>query len=162
MRSGAKSFSIKNGHCYLYADRIEIVRSDVLGRLTQFLFRRGYQRARVLYLLLSLVLAIATVLSLAISNYFLVLFFGIMTLLGLYASQVNRSVSFAPIIPKRSIEKVHYRKAVQGEARAAFIVHFRPENRLLKRIIPLPTRSHNGNSLADAAYWIMRDEGLVE
>jgi len=162
MRSGAKSFSIKNGHCYIYSDRIEIVRTDPMGRLLRFLFRRGYQRARILYLLLALAMAVATLLSFSIANYFLVLFFGIMTLLSLYASQVNRSVSFALTIPKRSIEQVTYRKAVQGEARAAFVVHFRPENRLLKRIIPLPTRSHNGNSLADAAYWIMRDEGLVE
>lgn len=164
MRGGAKSFNTKYGYCHLYPDRIELVRKDWVGWLMGFLFRRGYRRAVVLYVLLSIGLGLALLLSLSISNYFLSFFFLVATLVTIYASVRNRDLSFALVIPKKSIEKVNYHRAVEGESRATFVVYFRPNEGqpLLRRIIPLPTRTHQGTTLADTAYWMMRDEGLVE
>ncbi len=162
MRSGSKSFSTKNGVCHLYPDRIEIDRQDWVGVLSRFLFKKGYQRAWVLYLLLTLAMVIGLILSLSIANYFLVFFFVVMSLASVAAAFKNRDLSFIPVIPKKSIEKVVYRKAIESQSRAAFTIYFRPENRLMRRMILLPTRTHQGTSLADTAYWMMRDEGLVE
>jgi hypothetical protein len=162
MKPGARAFSIKGGQCHLYPDRIEVRRSDGVGRLTEFLFRRGYQRAIILYLLLALGLLLAALLAFSIDNYFLTSFLGAMALIAAGYAWTNRDLSFAPVIPKRSVEATQYRRAVQGEARAAFIIYFRPGKHLLRRVILLPTRTHQGTSLADTAYWMMRDEGLIE
>jgi len=161
MKSGAKSFNIKGGYCYLYPDRIEVLRQDALGQLTAFLFRRGYQRALVLYLLLSVLMVLGALITALIDNYFLASFFTLLIPFSLGAAWFNRDLSFAPVIPKRSVEHVEYRRAVQGESRAAFIISFRPEKRLLRRVISLPTHTHRGTSLADTAYWMMRDDGLI-
>lgn len=161
MKAGAKSFNIKGGYCHLYPDRIEIVRQDAWGRLIKLLFRRGYQRMRILYLLLAIGMAIAALITILIDNLFLGSFFGLLVPISLLAAWMNRDLSFAPVISKRSIEEVVYRRAVQGEARAAFIIYFRPEQQCLRRIISLPTHVHQGTSLADTAYWMMRDEGLI-
>lgn len=162
MKPGVRSFTIKGGQCHLYPDRIEIRRSDWVGSLTNFLFRKGYQRAIILYLMLAIGLFLAAVLALLIENYFLASFLLGMGVLAGGTAIVNRDLSFVPVIPKRSIEKTEYRRAIQGEARAAFIIYFRPDRQLLKRVILLPTLTHQGTSLADTAYWMMRDEGLVD
>mgnify|MGYP006268340823 CR=1 FL=1 len=162
MKAGAKSFNLQGGYCYLYPDRVEIQRNDALGRLTQFLSRRGYQRALVLYLLLSLGLALGALTTLLIDNLFLAAFFAILIPFSLGAAWVNRDLSFAPVIPKRSIEQVAYRRAVPGEARAKFVIHFRPDKRRLRRVLAMPPQTHQGTSLADTAYWMLRDDGLIQ
>ncbi len=164
MRGGVKSFNTKNGYCHIYPDRLEIIRKDAVGWITLFLTKRGYRRAWVLYLLLSIAMVIATMLSISIGNYFLVLFFLLATLLTLGAAWKNRDLSFAPVIQKKNMDKVVYHRAVEGESRATFVVYFKTSeesSKLLRRIIPLPTRTHQGTSLADTAYWMMRDEGWL-
>ncbi|RMG68090.1 MAG: hypothetical protein D6722_12215 [Bacteroidetes bacterium] len=162
MRGGSKSFATKNGSCHLYPDRIEIENHDLAGRLGAFLYRRGFRRAWVLYLLLALGMALAAASSYLIDNMFLAAFFAILVPVALIGLWTQRSVTYAPVIPRKEIESVVYRPAVKGVSRATFIIFFRPRKRLMQRLIPLPGITQQGTSLADTAYWMMREEGLVE
>lgn len=162
MRGGSKSFVTKNGHCHLYPDRIEIEHHDIPGRLGAFLYRRGLRRAWVLYLLLSLAMSAAAGASILIENFFLAFFFGVLALAALAGVWTQRNMTYAPVVPRSQIESVVYRPAVTGVSRAAFVVYFRPRRRLVQRLISLPSLTQHGTSLADTAYWMMREEGLVE
>ncbi|GAB4415054.1 MAG: hypothetical protein OHK0039_23400 [Bacteroidia bacterium] len=162
MRSAStKSFTTRNGTCHLYTDRIEIHREDLLGRVERWLYSRGMRRAWVLYALLAAALAIACLAAWLIDNYFLTLFFLTLVPVTLYAAWHHRYTSFAPVVLRSEIESVVYHKAVPGVSRAMFVVSYRPRQRLVQRIISLPTLSQQGASVADTAYWMMRDEGLL-
>ena len=162
MSPGPKSFSLKSGNCYLYPDRVEIQRTDLQGRISAWLSKKGLHAASLYYLAFFVGLLIAALLSQLIQNYFLSFFFGASALASLYGLWVNRRVSYASIIPRDQIESVEYQPAVQGVSRARFAIDFRPKKRLYQRIIPLPSATHQGTSLADTAFWMMREAGLIK
>ena len=162
MRTGPKTFPSKNGLCQLYSDRIEINVNGAFGKLLRWLYGKGFKSMSVIYGLLFVGFIAATAIAFLIDNYFLAFFFVVFSLVSLYALWINRNVSIAPVIQRREIEKVVYHEAVQGVSRASFDVYFRPEKRLLKRKIFLPSLMQNGAEIANSAYWMMRDEGLVE
>jgi hypothetical protein len=91
----------------------------------------------------------------------LVLFFAISALVALYALWANRKISFAPLLPRKEIESVEYLPAVPGQSRARFLVQYRPRKRLLTRILSMPTATHQGTTIADTAFWMMREEGFI-
>ena len=162
MKPGPKSFSLKSGNCHLYPDRLEVLRSDLQGRIMSSLANKGVHGAYLYYLVACLGLILAAFLSSYIDNYFLTFFFGVSALVSLYGLWVNRSVSYAHVIPRKQIESVQYKAAVQGVSRASFTIFFRPGKRLYQRKLILPTATHQGTSLADTAFWMMREEGLIK
>ena len=161
MRTGPKSFPTKNGLCQLYSDRIEINVNGAFGKLMRWLFGRGFKSMSVIYGLLFIGFVASTTIALIIENYFLAFFFIIFGLVSLYALWINRNVSIAPVIQRKEIEKVVYNEAIQGVSRASFDIYFKPEGRMLKRKIYLPSLMQKGAEVANSAYWMMRDEGLV-
>lgn len=161
-QSGPKSFSLKTGNCYIYPDRIEIQRADIQGKFFSFMEQRGIHGAYVYYVITFLGLIGATFLTTLIDNYFLAFFFALSSLGALYGLWVNRQISFAQIIPRAQIESVDYAPAVEGVSRATLSILFRPKKRLFKRKLILPNATLQGTSLADTAYWMMREEGLIQ
>ncbi|MEO0896518.1 MAG: hypothetical protein AAFY71_08985 [Bacteroidota bacterium] len=167
MRTSAKSFNIKGGYCSVYRDRLEINQHDVSGRVGKWLFQRGILSAAPLYLVLAILLLLGGGLGLVIQNYFLTFFLTLAAFMALYFFMQNRKYSFVPLILRQQIEKVHYEQAVPGKSRASFNILFAPdpENRpewLLHRKLILPNTVHKGTSVADTAFWILKDEGLIK
>ncbi len=160
---GAKSFSIRHGTCTLYGDRMEIHTRDFFSRVGAWAYQKGMRTAAPLIFALISGLFLATILSLLIENFFLAAFFGISIILAGWYVAKNRTLSFAPKILKSQIARVTYRKAVPGVAWARFEVYFREkeQGRLLKRVLVIPNRIYNGTSLADTAFWILKDEGYL-
>ena len=162
MKPGTKSFSTRHGYCQIHPDHLEIVREDPYGRMIWWLFRKGISRVLWFYLLFSLGLVLVALMSVQINNYFLATFFALFSLMALWASWHNRFVSFATYIPRKQIEGVSYQEAVQGESRATFLIHFRPRKRLLKRRLTMPSLSQGGSRIAQSAYYMLKEEGLIE
>lgn len=158
---GAKSFAIRNGTCTLYVDHVAIQGQDVVQRLANGLYGRGMVSAMPLMMALAGLLVMASISTLVISNYFLFAFMATMTALAVGYMLRNRNLSFTPRIEKSAIKKVDYFKAQPGVARARFVIYFTHNGQLLKRILTIPNRVYNGTSLADSAYWMMKDEGYL-
>ncbi|RMG23236.1 MAG: hypothetical protein D6730_14870 [Bacteroidetes bacterium] len=159
MESRSKFFPLKSGQCHIYPDRIEIISDHALGRL---LAKRGIQRVAVIYLLWLLAFSVAIWVSFFIENYFLVVFFSIAWLFCLYAMWRNRRVSTASVIDRKHIRKVTYQEAIPGTARASFTIYFQPGKQLLQRKILLPSILQNGQMVAQSAYYMLKDEGLIK
>ncbi|MEM8889444.1 MAG: hypothetical protein AAGD28_15820, partial [Bacteroidota bacterium] len=67
-----------------------------------------------------------------------------------------------PLIIRRDIIEVNFQKAVEGKARASMEILFEEEGKKFKKLISLPSLMQNGAEVANSAYWILRDEGLIK
>lgn len=157
----AKRFPTRYGYCQIFPDRIELVREDATGRLLARLYARGRHRSLLVYFMLFCGFLLGAAVAILIENYFLFLFLGFFTVISLFGMWENRDVSFASVIPREAIERGAYHPAVEGQARAGFTLWFRKDGRLFRRKISLPSILHHGQSIAEAAVRIMREEGLV-
>ena len=162
--TGAKSFEIKGGTFYILSDRLEISSREWLTKIGSWLYTRGLQSAFWLYLGPCLLLLMGTGLSFTLNNYFLTGFLAAASLLMLYYAIARRKYTFASVIFRNEIQSFVYHPAVPGVSRAYFEIQFLPTNssRALRRSVQLPSRMYNGASLADTAYWMVKDEGLIQ
>jgi len=159
MQVNSKSFPLRTGSCHIYPDAIHIRSKGLPNYFRQLLFRAGFQRYLVLYILLTLGFIISLLIAVGIQNYFLGFFFGIAALFSLRMAWVNRRLSFAPIIEKKQIDQIQYHEAVPGERRAAFTIVFKAGRHTLQRKIVLSGRK--GEMIAQSAYFMMKDTGLL-
>lgn len=162
MRSGSKSFPTRNGTCQIFTDRIEFHGQGLSGRLSNWLYNKGFKRVSILYALLFFTFLLALVISLWIVNYFLAFFFFGASLVALYGLWTNRQVSLTPLITRRDIIGVNFQKAVEGKARASMEILFEEEGKKYKKLVSLPSLMQNGAAVENSAYWILRDEGLIK
>ncbi|MEL6675031.1 MAG: hypothetical protein AAFR61_22680 [Bacteroidota bacterium] len=161
MRQGPKSFPTRNGYCQVFSDRIEIHTDGLAGQLSRWFYSKGIRRVSIFYVLSSLAFLIASFVAIGIGNWFLAVFFFLAVALSVYALFINRQNSIAPLILRKDIDKVDYQAAVKGESRAAFTIFFKDHGKAMKRRVPLPSLMQNGAEIANTAFWIMRDAGLV-
>lgn len=157
-----RSFSTKNGYCNLFPDRIELENRGPGGRFQKWLGKLGWRSVGLLYLLLAMAFLLAGLLATYIDNLFLAAFFAAFGLVSLYASWIRRKFAFTHKIPRNQIEAVRYFEAVKGVSRARFEVDFRPKKRLYVREILMPSLLQNGQTEAQSAYWMMREEGFLQ
>ena len=137
MRSGSKSFPTRNGTCQIFTDRIEFHGEGLSGRLSNWLYQKGFKRVSILYALLFFAFLLALVISLWIVNYFLAFFFFGASLVVLYGLWTNRQVSLTPLITRRDIIEVNFQKAVEGKARASMEILFEEEGKKFKKLVSL-------------------------
>ncbi|MDX2249835.1 MAG: hypothetical protein SF052_23830 [Bacteroidia bacterium] len=162
MESRARSFPLKNGYCHLYPDHIQIEQDDISGKILYFLEKKGFSRNWIIYLSLSGVMTLATLIAVQIENYFLAAFFAAFSVANLIAAFFSRKVSFASQILREHITSVEYKEAVEGVSRASFTIFFRPKRTILKRNLALPSYRKGDTQIAQAAYYMMKEEKLIE
>lgn len=138
------------------------MRSDVSGKMAEWLYRKGISVSIPFYLLATVLLGTLALVAYLIANFFLAIFLAASAVVALYALWHNRKTSISPVILRKDIESVSYQAAVPGQSRARFVIKYRPKKRELQRNLALPTATHQGTSIADTAYWMMREEGLVD
>ena len=89
------------------------------------------------------------------------LIFGLIGLYLVYGIIKSRSNSATPIIERKEIKSVTYNSGTSGLTRPRFEVEFNDNGQLKKRLIMLPGTLAGGQSEADKAVQIMRDERLL-
>lgn len=161
MEPKAKRFPTLHGFCVIYSDRVEIVDQRMLGRLNQWLNNNKLSGKRVFYIVLILFFLLAALVSFVLEIYFLLIFFMASLAFVFHDIWKNRKLSFAPLIPKKDITEVHYLEAVPGERRAAFHIYFQIKEKVRLRRIQLPRQSKQTTMVAQSAYQMMKDAGLL-
>lgn len=162
MRSGSKSFPTRNGMCQIFSDRIEFQGNGLMGKLSNWLYAKGFKRISIIYGLLFIGFLLALGISLWLDNYFLAFFFSVSAVLDLYALWLNKDISMTPLIIRRNIQHVNFQQAIEGKARASFEILFEEDGSTYKKKVSLPSLMQNGAAVANSAYWIFRDEGLLK
>lgn len=161
MRASHKSFPLKDGQCIVYPDKLEIEISGLKGIFIRWINRRKLTSVGFWYVMAGLGFFIATVLSAVIDNWFLAFFFLVFVVLCVIASWRNRHSSLRTQIPRKMIQSIDYQEAIQGESRATFDIHFQPQSTTRIRRLNLPGRHQQGSQVANAAFWILKEEGLI-
>ena len=159
--TGKRSFPTRTGYCHLYADRIEIEINGFTGRLRSWLSGKRLASMWLYYLALSVLFLLSALLALTIENYFLAAFLGVFAVISLVALWIYRRHTFSVNILRDQIDRVEYSPAVEGQSRASFQVYYQPGRYMMQRPILLPGKSQNGASVAQSAYWMMKEEGLL-
>jgi len=78
---------------------------------------------------------------------------------GIFTS-INNSAT--PIIERKDIKSIKFKKAIFGITRSRFEVLFKDENeKIKKRIIMLPGSMHQGKKETEIAKKIMKEEKLL-
>ena len=161
MKASHKSFPLKDGQCIVYPDRLEIEISGLKGNFIRWINRRKLTSVGFWYVMAGLGFFIATVFSAVIDNWFLAFFFLVFVALCVIASWRNRQASLRTQIPRKMIEGIDYKEAIQGESRARFDIYFKPQTHIRIRRLNLPGRHQQGSQVANAAFWILKEEGLI-
>ncbi len=161
MKPASKSFSLKDGTCVLYSDRIELEYQGIRGWWLRLANKHKLTSVGFWYVVAAAGFLVAAVFAVIIDNWFLGFFFLLFMAMSLAGSWFNRRASLRTMIPKKDITKVVFHQAEEGVSRAFFKVYFRPARSTRIRKLPLPGQHRQGTQIANAAAWMMKDEGLL-
>ena len=162
MRATTRSFPLREGQCILHYDRIELVYPGPKGWFLAWANKRKLTSMAFWYFVGAVGFLATALFSVIIDNWFLAFFFFAFALLSVVGSVAYRSLSLRTNIERALIEEVVYREAVEGVSRAYFEVFFRPGKQLRVRKLSLPGKHQQGGQIANSAYWMMKEEGLIK
>lgn len=157
-----KKFRTKTGFCHVLPDKLVLTRDGVIGsvakvavgnKIPQILVIYGIAVAGTLYssfLTYQDGFVGRAVLLLLVAAYFL---FGIL-------SSMNNSAT--PVIERKDIQKIVFKKAIPGLTRSRFEVFFEDEQgKIKKRLIMLPGSLLGGEDETQHALKLLQSEHLI-
>jgi len=156
-----KTFRTKTGYCHILPDKIVLTRDGLVGNISNLTVGNSMTRINIIYGCLSLI-----VLYFAFESYkngqkvepILLLLLGLFLIIGILRS-INDSTT--PIIERKSIKDVTFKKAIVGLT-SRFEVMFEDDNgKLKKRTIILPGSLRGGQDETEKAIRIMYEENLL-
>lgn len=154
-----KVFKTKTGYCHLLEDKIVLTRNGVIGNAAKLTMGNNIARPLFMYSVISVGLFYFTFKAFTNGQSLEAIFFlilGLFLLLGIFKSLNN---SGTPIIERKKIVEIEFKKAFPGASRAYFIVRFEnPSGKRKNRLIMLPGSFSNGQIETEKALNIMKSE----
>jgi hypothetical protein len=151
-----KVFRTKTGYCHVLQNKIVLTRDGVLGNIAKVTMGNNIARPLIIYGIICFLFfffAIKGFTEGQIPEAILFLVLGLLLILGIIRSLNN---SATPIIDRKDIREIIFKKAVTGSTRSYFIVRFENEKRQIKqRLILLPGSLSNGPQETAKALGIM-------
>ena len=154
-----KVFRTKTGYCHVMHDKILLTRDGTIGNLAKVTMANNIARPLIIYEIISLglfVFAFKGFLEGQSPTASIFLILGILLVFGIIKS-LNNSAS--PIIDRKDITGVKFKKAIPGATRSYFIIYFKNEKGQAKRrLIMLPGSLSGGQNVTTKAVEIMTSE----
>ena len=158
-----KQFKTKTGFCHILPDKIILTRDGIIGNMAKVAVGKSITRVIIIYGGISIFLLYSAFDSfqtgqVPMSIFYLII--GLFLMYGIFAS-INNSAT--PIIERKDIKSIKFKKAIFGITRSRFEVLFKDENgKIKKRIIMLPGSLDNGKNETEIAKKIMKEEKLLD
>ncbi|AUC23532.1 phosphoribosylaminoimidazolesuccinocarboxamide synthase [Polaribacter sejongensis] len=158
-----KQFKTKTGFCHILPDKIILTRDGIIGNMAKVVVGKSITRVLIIYGGISAFLLYSAFDSfqtgqIPMSIFYLII--GLFLMYGIFASFNN---SATPIIERKDIKSIKFKKAIFGITRSRFEVLFKDENgKIKKRIIMLPGSLDNGKNETEIAKKIMKEEKLLD
>ena len=158
-----KQFKTKTGFCHILPDKIILTRDGIIGNMAKVAVGKSITRVLIIYGGISAFLLYSAFDSfqtgqVPMSIFYLII--GLFLMYGIFASFNN---SATPIIERKDITSIKFKKAIFGITRSRFEVLFKDENgKIKKRIIMLPGSLDNGKNETEIAKKIMKEEKLLD
>lgn len=157
-----KVFKTTTGYCHILPDKILFTRDGVAGNLASTVHRNHVYQSVVIYTALIAGMSVLLVNRLTDRDYFSVGLYSTIILLLIYFIVRVLGYTVTPVIERRNIRQIVYKKAIPFLTRACFEVYFTNEKGTVKkRLIFLPGSLTQGETIANEALEIMRSEQLI-
>lgn len=156
-----KIFKTKTGYCHVTADRLVLTRDGILGNVAKVAVGNTITRILVIYGVFSVGLIYYAYDSFAKGQFMTGVFFGGLAAYLVYGISNSLNNSATPIIERKDIRKVTFKKAIPGLTRSRFEVDFEEGGKLKKRLILLPGSLSGGQDETPKAVEIMTSEKLL-
>lgn len=157
-----KIFKTKTGFCHILPNKIVLTRNGIIGDIANITVGNNISRILIIYVGVSILLFYYAFDNYRNGHIFQPILFG---LLGIYlvygvVNSINNSAS--PVIERKKIKEVKFKKAIFGLTRSRFEVFFQDDqNKIKKRLIMLPGSLTDGQNETEKAIKIMTEEKLI-
>jgi hypothetical protein len=156
-----KVFKTKTGFCHVLPDRLVLTREGPIGEAAEKFAGNSIARPLIIYGLVASFLLYNAYKSFSEKEYGITIFFAGVSIWLLYGIARSLNNSATPEILRTAIQKVIFKPAKPGLARACFEVFFTESGVTKKRLIFLPGSLNNGPIETAKAVEVMRSEGLL-
>ena len=158
-----KVFKTKTGFCHILEDKIVLTRDGIIGNVAKVTVGNNVVRILSIYGLISIGLFYFAYNSYQKGNKFEPIFFIIIGIYLIYGILTSLNNSTEPIIDRRKIRSVKFKRAIKGLTRSRFEIKFEDNSgKIKKRLIMLPGSLFGGYSETEIAVKIMAEEGLFK
>jgi hypothetical protein len=154
-------FRTKTGFCHITQDGIILTRDGVLGNVAKLTVGNNIARILIIYGVLSVGLLYFAYDNFSHGQFLPATFFGLFGLYLIYGTVTSMNNSATPIIERKDIKRVIFKKAIPGLTRSRFEVEFNENGKIKKRLILLPSSLTGGQDETTKAVQIMTDERLL-
>ncbi|MDN3619628.1 phosphoribosylaminoimidazolesuccinocarboxamide synthase [Polaribacter undariae] len=157
-----KQFKTKTGFCHILPDKIILTRDGIIGNMAKVAVGKSITRVIIIYGGISAFLLYSAFDSFQTDQIPMSIFYLIIGLFLMYGIFTSLNNSATPIIERKDITSIKFKKAIFGITRSRFEVLFKDENgKIKKRIIMLPGSLDNGKNETEIAKKIMKEEKLL-
>jgi len=158
-----KQFKTKTGFCHILPDKIILTRDGIIGNVAKVAVGKSITRILIIYGAISAFLLYSAFDSFQTGQVPMSIFYLIIGLFMMYGIFTSFNNSATPIIDRKDITNIKFKKAIFGITRSRFEVLFKDEKgKIKKRIIMLPGSMKNGTNETEKAIKIMKEENLLK
>ncbi|QWX84833.1 phosphoribosylaminoimidazolesuccinocarboxamide synthase [Cellulophaga sp. HaHaR_3_176] len=157
-----KQFKTKTGFCHILPDKIILTRDGIIGNVAKVAVGKSITRVLIIYGGISAFLLYSAFDSFQTGQVPISIFYSIISLFLMYGIFKSINNSATPVIERKDIKSIKFKKAIFGITRSRFEVLFKDEKgKIKKRIIMLPGSMKNGTKETEKAKKILKEEKLL-
>ncbi len=158
-----KTFKTKTGFCHILADKIVLSRDGIVGNVAKVAVGNNITRILIIYGIITLGLFYFAFNAFQNGQTLQPIIFGLLGLYLIYVIFNSLNNSAIPIIDRKTVKDVRFKKGITGLTRSRFEVMFQDEKgNIKKRLIMLPGSMTNGHNETEKAVKIMKEEKLLK
>jgi len=158
-----KVFKTKDGICHILQDKIVITSNGKSVSETLLSTKNWMPIILLVFSIASVILFYFAVDNYQNNKHVESIIFGLAGIYTIYANLVNIHTSTIPVVDRKSIKTIKFKKGIIGLTRSRFEVFFENEKgKTKKRYVMLPGSLTGGENETEKALQLMRSEGLIE
>lgn len=160
--SDNNTFKTKNGFCHILPEKIVLSSDGAMGNVTQTKADPVISPFSVLYTLIALILLYFAISSFFYNLQFQAMVFFAVAVFLIFEVITSLNVSTAPIITKKQIQRIGFKKGIPWLTRSRFEVIFKnKKGKTKKRLIMLPGSLKEGRVQTEKAIELMEQAGFL-
>lgn len=155
-------FKTKTGYCHILPDKIVLSRDGIVGNLASVVSGNTIYQSIILYSVLIVYFSYLFIHYYTAGSYPIAAIYGAFILFFLYYTFRAFGYSMTPVIERKSIQHIRFKKAIPFVSRSYFEITFlTAKGKTKKRMILLPGTLTSGEETDQKALEIMRSEHLI-
>lgn len=157
-----RKFKTKTGYCHILPEKIVLTRDGLIGNISKLVVGNKMYRILLIYTIIAIVFIYYTIDNFLKNDIYFAVFFGLFAIYLIYGIISSFNNTTTPVIDRKTVNKVIFKKGIPGISRARFEVIFTDKKgRTKKRLIMLPGTLTDSDLEKNEAYKTMKEEKLI-